>query len=101
MEIYASDNQDGTLITVDNTKLIGVESEAFQNAVKNSLEKGSKNISVDLSKVEYVSSWGIGLLIHAYTSCHNKNVDFSIRGVNPQVMNVLNQLKLTSLFKIT
>jgi anti-sigma B factor antagonist len=101
MEIYAADNQEGTLVTVDKTKLIGVESEAFQNIVQTSLEKGSKNITVDLSKVEYVSSWGIGLLIHAYTSCHNKNVNFSIKGVNPQVMNVLNQLKLTTLFKIT
>ena len=101
MEIYATDNQDGTLVTIDKTKLIGVESEAFQNVVKNSLEKGSTNISIDLSKVEYVSSWGIGLLIQAYTSCHNRNVNFSIRGVNSQVMNVLNQLKLTTLFNIS
>lgn len=101
MEIYATDNQDGTLVTVDKTKLIGVESEDFQNVVQTSLEKGSKNITVDLSKVEYVSSWGIGLLIHAYTSCHNRNVGFSIQGVNPQVMNVLNQLKLTTLFNIS
>jgi anti-sigma B factor antagonist len=101
MEIYAQDNQDGTLITVDNDKLIGVESEAFQNVVQNSIEKGSKNISIDLSKVEYISSWGIGLLVHAYTSCHNKNIAFKLQGVNSQVMNVLNQLKLTTLFNIT
>ena len=96
MEIYAQDNQDGTLITVDNDKLIGIESEAFQNVVQNSIEKGSKNISIDLSKVEYISSWGIGLL-----SCHNKNIAFKLQGVNSQVMNVLSQLKLTTLFNIT
>jgi len=101
MEIYAQDNPDGTLIKIDSDKLIGIESEEFQNVVQNSIEKGSKNISIDLSKVEYISSWGIGLLVHAYTSCHNKNVAFSLQGVNSQVMNVLNQLKLTTLFNIT
>ena len=100
MEIYASDNQDNTIITIDNDKLIGVESEAFQSVVQSSIDKGCKNISIDLSKVEYISSWGIGLLVQAYTSCHNKNIGFSIQGVNSQVMNVLNQLKLTQLFNI-
>lgn len=100
MEIYASDNQDNTIITIDNDKLIGVESEAFQSVVQSSIDKGCKNISIDLSKVEYISSWGIGLLVHAYTSCHNKNIGFSVKGVNSQVMNVLNQLKLTQLFNI-
>ena len=100
MEIYAKDSPDKSTIIVDNNKLIGVEGETFQNLVQSSIEKGSKNITVDLSKVEYISSWGIGLLVHAYTSCHNKSVDFDIEGVNPQVMNVLNQLKLTTLFNI-
>ncbi len=100
MNIFANDDLDNTIITIDSDKLIGIESEIFQNVVQESIDKGSKNISVDLSKVEYISSWGIGLLVHAYTSCHNKNIGFSIQGVNSQVMNVLNQLKLTQLFNI-
>jgi anti-anti-sigma factor len=77
-----------------------VESEIFQNLVQESIDKKSKNITVDLSKVEFISSWGIGLLVHAYTSCINRNINFHIEGVNAQVMNVLNQLKLTQLFSI-
>ncbi len=100
MEISAEHKQDKSVITIEKNKLIGVESEEFQKLVQESIDKGSKEITIDLAKVEYISSWGIGLLVHAYTSCHNKNLKFNLTHVNQQVMNVLSQLKLTTLFNI-
>jgi anti-sigma B factor antagonist len=100
MGIRAEHNQDKSVIIIDDNKLIGVESEVFHNLVQESIDKGSKNIIVDLSNVEFISSWGIGLLVHTYTSCHNKNIKFSLKGVKEQVMNLLNQIKLTELFNI-
>ncbi|HSD62167.1 MAG TPA: STAS domain-containing protein [Ignavibacteriaceae bacterium] len=100
MDIHAEHNNDNSLIIVDKNKLIGIESETLQNLVQESIDKGSKNVSIDLSKVEYVSSWGVGIIVHAYTTCHNKNVNFNLKGVNPHVMNVLSQLKLTEVLNI-
>ena len=100
MEISAKYDKDKSIIFINKKSLIGVEGEEFQNQIQNSIDKGSRNITVNLSHVDYVSSWGIGLLVHAYTSCHNKNVIFNIEGVNEQVKNVLSQLKLTEIFNI-
>ncbi len=100
MDIRTEKDQDESVIIIDKHKLIGVESESFQQQVQGALDDGSKEVSVDLNNVEYISSWGIGLLVHAYTSCHNKHVQFSLKNVNSQVMNVLSQLKLTTLFNI-
>ena len=100
MDMHTEQNQDKSVIIIDKNKLIGVENETFQQQVQAALDNGSKEISIDLNSVEYISSWGIGLLVHAYTSCHNKEVQFSLKGVNQQVMNVLSQLKLTTLFNI-
>ncbi|MEJ2102942.1 MAG: STAS domain-containing protein [Ignavibacteriaceae bacterium] len=100
MEIHVEHSQDKSKIIIDKNKLIGAENESFQSLVQESIDKGSKSVSIDLSKVEFISSWGIGLLVHAYTSCINKNINFQLEGVNEQVMNVLNQLKLTRLFNI-
>jgi anti-anti-sigma factor len=100
MEIRAEHRPDKSTIIIEKNKLIGVESEAFQKLVQDSIDNGSKTISIDLSKVDYVSSWGVGLLVHAYTTCHNKNIKFDIRGANEKVMNVLSQLKLTEIFNI-
>ena len=100
MEIRVEHSQGSSKIIVDKNQLIGIESEKFQQLVQDSIDKGSKKITIDLSKVEFISSWGIGLLVHAYTSCINRNINFNIEGVNAQVLNVLNQLKLTELFNI-
>lgn len=100
MSIHAEYNQDNSIIIIDQNKLVGNEAEEFHNLVQESVDKGSKSISVDLSKVEFMSSWGIGLLVHAYTTCSKKNIRFNLKNVNEQVMNLLNQIKLTELFNI-
>lgn len=100
MAIFAEHNQDKSEIIIDQNKLIGNEAEIFHHLVQESIDKGSKNISVDLSKVEFMSSWGIGLLVHAYTTCSKKNITFNLKGVNSQVMHLLDQIKLTELFNI-
>ncbi len=100
MDMHTVQDQDKAVIIIDKNKLIGVENETFQTQVQGALDKGSKKILIDLANVEYISSWGIGLLVHAYTSCHNKEVEFGLKGVNSQVMNVLSQLKLNTLFNV-
>lgn len=100
MEITAKHDQDKSVLIIEKDKLIGVENESLQSLVQEAIDKGSKIISVDLSNVKYISSWGIGILVQAYTTCTNKNVKFDIKSVNEGVMNVLNQLKLTGLFNI-
>ena len=101
MELHAEHLPDKSLIIIDKNKLIGIENELFQNLVQESLDKGSKSITVDLSNVEYIASWGVGLLVHAYTTCSNRNVKFDIKGVNGNVMSVLHQLKLNEIFNIS
>ncbi|MGA9293028.1 MAG: STAS domain-containing protein [Ignavibacteriaceae bacterium] len=100
MSIHAEINQDNSIIIIDENKLVGTEAETFHNLVQESINKGSNRISVDLSKVEFMSSWGIGLLVHAYTTCSKKNIKFNLQGVNSQIMNLLSQIKLTELFEI-
>lgn len=100
MGIQAEHKQDTSVIIINQNKLVGTEAETFHNLVQESIDKGSKSISIELSKVEFMSSWGIGLLVHAYTTCSKKNIKFNLHGVNNQIMNLLNQIKLTELFDI-
>jgi anti-sigma B factor antagonist len=101
MEMRTEHNQDNSTIIIEKNKLIGIEGEEFQNLVQESIDKGSKNISVNLSKVDYITSWGIGILVHAYTTCTNRNVKFNLEGVSGNVMSVLHQIKLDKLISIS
>lgn len=100
MEIHAEHFRKKSIITIDTNKFIGTDNETFQNLVQDSINKGSKNISINLSNVKYISSWGIGGLVHAYTTCTNRKVKFDIEKVDKNVMHVLHQVKLDTLFHI-
>ncbi len=100
MEINAKYYEDKSIITIDKNKFIGDEDETFQSLVKNSIEKGNKSISINLSKVNYISSSGVELLVHAYSTCNKNNVRFNIEGANKQVKDVISCLKLTEIFNI-
>ena len=101
MDIMVEHFPDKSVIIINKNKLIGIEGEEFQKLVQESIDKDCKGISVDMAKVEYVASWGIGTLIHAYTTCTNKNIKFDIKNVGSTVMNILHQLKLDKLFTIS
>jgi anti-anti-sigma factor len=100
MQTHVENSEDTSVIIIDENQLLGVENKTFQTLVQNSIEQGIKNISVDLSNVKFISSWGIEGFLHAYKMCKNKNVDFSIKNVNATVMNVLSTLKLNEVIKI-
>jgi anti-anti-sigma factor len=100
MEMHTQHTKDMSTIIIDKDKLLGFENETFQTMIQESIEEGSKNILIDLSAVKFISSLGIGYLVHAYTTCMNRNIIFSIKNVNRDIMNVLNHLKLTDIFNI-
>ena len=100
MGVHAEYFPGKSIITIDNNHFIGTENKSFQNLVQDSITKGSKSISVDLSKVNYIASLGIESLIHAYTTCTNREIKFSIKGVGENVMKILHQVKLDTVFNI-
>ena len=100
MGMQAVYNQNGSVIFIDQKEWIGIQAEAFNNLIQESIDKLSKNISIDLSKVQFISSLGIGLLVRAYTTCKKRNIQFNLQGVNSQIIKVLNQVKLSQVFTI-
>ena len=100
MQTHVENSEDTSIIIIDENQLLGVENKTFQNLVQNSIEQGIKNISVDLSNVKFISSWGIEGFLHAHKACINNNVNFSLKNVNSAVMNVLSTLKLNEVIKI-
>ena len=101
MGIHAEYYPDKSVIIIDNNHYVGLENKTFQSLVQDSITKGSKSISVNLSKVEYIASLGIESLVHAYTTCTNRNIKFNIEGVGRNVMKILHQVKLDTILNIT
>lgn len=100
MDITVNDQQNFSVIKLNKKSVLGNEGAEFQNTLLNTLEKGVNEIVVDLSMVEYITSWGIGMLVHSFTTCTNRNISFSLTGVSDHVNSILSKVKLHKIFDI-
>jgi anti-anti-sigma factor len=101
MKTHSETSENTSIIIIDENQLLGLDNNIFQTMVLSSIEEGSKNISVDLSNVKFISSLGIESFLHAYKTCTDNKVNFSLKNVNENVMNVLSALKLNDILNIT
>jgi anti-anti-sigma factor len=100
MEISIRDQLEFTVIKFNKKTLIGTETLEFQDSIINVLDRGVNNIVIDLSMVEYVTSWAIGMLVHAFTTATNRNAQFVLEGVAGKVRETLAKVRLDKVFQI-
>jgi len=89
-----------SIIKFNVDQVLGYEAQEFQDAVLNSLEHKVKSIIVDLSDVKYISSWGIGMLIHGFATTRNRGGDFKIAGLAANVLEVFQKVKIDTVLNI-
>jgi anti-sigma B factor antagonist len=89
-----------SVIKFDVDQILGYEAQEFQEAVLNSLEQKVNCIIVDLSSVKFISSWGIGMLIHGLVTARNRGGDFRLAGLAENVMQVFHKVKIDTVLNI-
>jgi anti-anti-sigma factor len=100
MELEIKRHLDKSVIILEKNVIIGSDAAALQNSVLDLIQEGSKTVVVDLSKLNYITSWGIGTLFHALTTCRNRDVEFYLSGVNQKIYDILEKVKLLQVFNI-
>ena len=89
-----------SVIKFNMEQILGYEAQEFQEAVLNSLEQKVNCIIVDLSLVKFISSWGIGMLIHGLATTRNRGSDFRLAGLADNVMQVFHKVKIDTVLNI-
>ena len=72
----------------------------LKDVVTKMLSKGIKKIVLDLEKVDYIDSSGIGVLIHVYSTIKKSGNKLKIANVHGSVEKVIRLTKLTHYFPI-
>ena len=90
----------GAAILELNGKLTGgPEAETFRNLFKGLLDDGKKNIIINLKKVDWINSTGLGILISGYTSVRKAGGDLVLCHVGARIDSILYVTKLNLLFQ--
>lgn len=88
------------VLRLEGKFIVGGESVYLKDKVKDVLNMGMRNILVDMSKVPFVDSTGIGFLVSSQAGVTKEGGSFKLLNPNPRVREVLKITRLDKVFEV-
>lgn len=91
--------QDGVVILEPKGKIMGgPDASLLHDKLHEFLEQGKKQVVIDLSKVDWMNSTGLGILISSYTTLRNNDGELKLANVTEKIQSLLTITKLVAVF---
>ena len=90
---------DVAVLTLKGNLMGGPETTEVHDKVKEFTLTGIKKIVIDLSKVKWMNSTGLGALMGSMTTLRNENGDLKLANVTDKVQNLFMITKLITIFE--
>ena len=101
-ELNISERQVGdiTVLDMDGKITIGEGSVALRTAIRRLLEEGKKKILLNLARVGYIDSSGIGELVSSFTAISNAGGQLKLLNLTQKLQDLLTITKLLTVFDV-
>ena len=101
-ELNISERQSGdvTILDMDGKITIGEGSVALRTAIRRLLEEGKKKILLNLARVSYIDSSGIGELVSSYTAINKDSGELKLLNLTQKLQDLLTITKLLTVFDV-
>lgn len=86
------------IVELEGKLMGGPDSDSFHDEVREAVQQGGRNVIVDLKGVDWLNSWGVGLLVSAFTTLKSRGGLLVLSGCTPKVMTVLRMTRFDSVF---
>ena len=80
--------------------VIGDEVGALREKIKEILHSGQKNVLVNLEKVTYMDSTGVGALVGSFTTIRNQGGQLKLSNLSQRTRDILLVTKLLTVFDV-
>ena len=91
--------QDGVAILQPKGKIMGgPDATILHEKLHECLEKGMKKVIIDLAKVDWMNSTGLGILISGLTTLRNNGGELKLTNVTEKIQSLLTITKLVTVF---
>ena len=98
MNIDVKELGDVTVLGIKGNLMGGPETTSVHEKVKTLIDEGKSKIVIDLSKVKWMNSSGLGTMMGCLTSMKNANGGLKLCGVTEKVKSLFMITKLITLF---
>lgn len=89
-----------TIVDLDGRITLGDETEKLRDTIRQLIASGKKKIVLNLTRVEYIDSSGVGELVSSFTAVRNAGGDLKLFGLTKKVHDLLYITKLYTVFDI-
>jgi len=89
-----------TIVDISGRIVLGEESAALRDLVRDLLSKGHKKILFNLGDVNYIDSSGLGHLVSALTSVRKQEGELKLLNLTNKVHDVMQITRLYTVFDI-
>ena len=88
-----------TILEVSGKIMGGPDSELLNRTRKSLIHQGKSRVVVDLAKVPWVNSTGLGILISGYTTLKRNEGEMKLLNVSDRIESIFMVTKLHSVFE--
>lgn len=99
MKITDQVKDDVVIIGLEGKVMGGPDATMFHGKLQEYVNAGKKKVIIDLAKVEWMSSVGLGMLISALTTMKNKGGMLRLAQVTKSIQSLLTITRLVTIFE--
>ena len=100
MGLAVSKKDDITILALDGKIMGGPEAGEINDKIHLLMDNEEKKLIIDLEKVEWMNSSGLGILIGAITTLRNNDGELCLIHVSERVKNLFRITKLSEAFNV-
>lgn len=100
MKVNARHRDGVTILDFKGKITIGVGDVAMRDAVRESMQAGSKKLLLNLASVTTIDSSGVGELVSSYTTVSNRGGKLALLNLPPKVFDILQMTQLITVFDV-
>lgn len=99
MKIKRRESGEVMVLDLSGKIMGGDDFDLFRSTIEELMEKGNVDILLNMSKVKWINSTGLGLLVSAYTSLVKNGGRMKIAEVSDRIDNILHVTQLELIFE--
>jgi len=90
-----------SVVTLSGRIVFGEDNHALREKVENLIAQGKKKIVLDMEKVDYIDSFGLGTLVAAQVSAKSQGASLRLCHLGRKFSEVLQLTQLTAVFQVS
>ena len=91
--------QDGVVVFEPKGKIMGgPDASLLNDKLHDYIEKKMSKVVIDLARVDWMNSTGLGILISSYTTIRNNDGELKLANVTDKIQSLLTITKLVTVF---